>query len=198
MYKKKTILNWAAFDLLFFILQSWLDVSSFTSFTKIVGESAGYSLGFLLDVEIRVESVLKQMLSEWCTVLLRNLSTALHSGRSGTLLHLLTCPSIASCSHAPLPPKVEQISYQDVTFPSGLICSLVLHSRLLTIKCCSTYKSICEMMPLDIGVFALMFAWFLSAMYHVPLEQSYLNQTRPQLMPHQGSLLTSLGFFPPL
>lgn len=38
---------------------------------------------------------------------------------------------------------------------------------------------------------------FLSAMYHVPLEQSYLNQTRLLLMPHQGSLLTSLGFFPP-
>lgn len=33
-------------------------------------------------------------MSEWCTVLLRNLSTVLHSSRSGTLLHLLPCPQM--------------------------------------------------------------------------------------------------------
>lgn len=40
------------------------------------------------------------MLSEWCTILLRNLSTVLHSSRRGTLLHLLSWPSNASCIHA--------------------------------------------------------------------------------------------------
>lgn len=60
----KTILkgcNWTAFDLLFFILHSWY-------FTKVVGESVGYLLGFLLMLKTGVESVLTDVVwMMYCT-----------------------------------------------------------------------------------------------------------------------------------
>lgn len=146
-------------------------------------------VGVPLDVEIRVESVVKTdvVWMMYCTT-----EKPKHSAAQRC-----TAAEVAPCFTC-LPPLLQsRAGFLPRCNSSLLMCSLALHSRLLTIKCYSTYKSICEMTLLDIGVFAFMVAWFLSAMHQVPLEQSYLNQTRLLLMPHQGSLLTSLGFFSP-
>lgn len=141
----------------------------FTSFTKIAVELVGYLVGFLLGVEIRVES--EQMLSEWCTVLLRNLSTVLHSGRSCTLLHLLPCPSNASCSHALFWRGADYLPRCNSSFWP------YVHSwQFTSIKLYSTYKLLCEMKPLGFGVFILLVACLSFRLpYSTFLKASHLN-----------------------
>lgn len=123
------------------------------------------------------------MLSEWCTVLLRNLSTVLQSGRSGTLLHLLPCPSNTSCIHALLRRGTGFLPWCNSSFWPYVRCG-VLHSWQLTSLKLSTYKLINEIMPLCLGLFALNGCpvTFLSPCTTY-LKASCLNQARPLLVP---------------
>lgn len=121
MYKKRILKDAIELHLInfFVIFQSWSDVSFLLLLTKVV-----WWVSRLL---IEVSWILKwglnlpeQMLSEWCTVLLRNLSTVLQSSRSGTLLCLLPCLSSPSCiPHSPS--EKSRFSCQDIMLSFGLM-----------------------------------------------------------------------------
>lgn len=89
---------------------------------------------------------------EWHTVLRRNISTLLHSGRSGTLLDLLPCPSNASCC-------VSLPSWRGAALLPRCISSIwpYVHSWH------SLQPTDCRVKwcPLVFGVFALLVAWLL-------------------------------------
>lgn len=97
------------------------------------------------------------MLFEWC-LLLRSLSTVLHSGISGTLLHLLSLPP--QMPHVSMPSlEEEQVSCQDVTLPSGLTTAVVFCSLVKSHLLNFFNLQIGEMMPLGLGVFTVLVAW---------------------------------------
>lgn len=164
----------------------------FTSFTKVVGESVGYLLGFLWNFWnkswIRLNRCcLNDVLYYW--------ETQAQCCTAAEVAPCFICFPAPQTPHASTPSfEEEQVSCQDVTLLSGLVWLSVLHSwQFTSIKLSWTYRLIREMMPLGLGMFALVVAWLPFCLpCSIFLKASCLNQARPLLVPFRRFFFFSL------